>query len=78
VDSPTRASPGPDELLSRADENSRHAGGREEKPDSQQRVAEELGVAQSQLSDASRHVAAAQRYPERGAPDVSRSEALRL
>jgi hypothetical protein len=41
-------------------------------------VAEELGVAQSKLSDASRHVEAVKRYPELGAPDVSQSEAQRL
>jgi hypothetical protein len=50
----------------------------EEKPDSQHKVAAELGMSQSQISDTQRHVEAVKRYPELGDPAVSQTEALCL
>jgi hypothetical protein len=47
-------------------------------PDSQRKVAVEIGVSQSVLSYAAQHLDAVKRYPELGAPDVSRNEALSL
>jgi hypothetical protein len=52
--------------------------GRQEKTDSQEKVAEEVGIAQETLSQMQNHLAAAARYAELGAYDVSRREAIRL
>jgi ParB-like chromosome segregation protein Spo0J len=76
VHTETSANPGPDELLSPATNNPK--GGREEMPDSQAKVAAEIGMAQPTVSAARRHLKAVERYPELGAPDVSQREALRL
>ena len=52
--------------------------GRQEKPDRQEKIAEKVGIAQRTLSQMQNHLAAAARYPELGADDVSRREAIRL
>jgi hypothetical protein len=77
VDTQNRSSPGPDAKQSDFDCLPKRGRTYQEKPDSQQKVAAEMGMTLSQLSDAERHVKAAERYPELGAPDVSQSEALR-
>jgi hypothetical protein len=61
-------------LSSPANDNPR--GGHPEKPDSQAKVAEAMGVSQSTLSNAERHTEALKRYPELGAPDVSPGASL--
>jgi hypothetical protein len=51
--------------------------GQQEKPDSEEKVAEEVGIAQETLSQMQPRLAAIARYPELGAPDVSQREAIR-
>jgi hypothetical protein len=53
-------------------------GGRPSKPDSQKRIAEEMGMAVGTLNEAQRHVAAVERYPELGTGDLPRAEVLQL
>lgn len=78
VNTQTRDSPGPDELLLPAINKSPQRRGREEIPDNQAKVAAEMGMAQPTISALRRHLKAAERYPELGAPDVSHREAFRL
>jgi ParB-like chromosome segregation protein Spo0J len=75
---PTRTSPDVEAIQSKSDCMPTTGRTYEEKPDSQKKVAAEIGMSQSQVSDAQRHVAAVKRYPELGEPDVSQREALRL
>jgi len=74
----TGASPEPEGKQSPVDRVPTSGRVYQKKPDSQKNVAAEIGMAQSKMSDAQRHVEAVQRYPELGVPDVSRREALRL
>jgi hypothetical protein len=76
VDTPTPASPGPESKTSPGVEKPKRPGGRQKMPDSQVNVAAEMVVAEMTLSDAQRYLAAVKRYPELGAPGVSRSEAI--
>jgi hypothetical protein len=78
MDTQTRTSPEPDAKQSNFDRQAVKRRPYQEKPDSQKKVAAEIGMTQSQVSDAQRHVAAIARYPELGAPDLSLKTALRL
>jgi hypothetical protein len=65
-----------DGFSSTVDEN--HLGGRPSVPDSEEAVAEVLGVAQSTLNLAKHHVAAIEKYPTLGAPEASQRQVLAL
>jgi hypothetical protein len=78
MNAPTRASPGPDGYRSGGEQLPSREHGPRWKPDSQWNVATEVGVSQGTLVEARQHLGAVKRYPELGAADVSRSEALRL
>lgn len=77
-DASSPVNPGSETIPSVTDNNTVARGGAPQKLDSQEKVAAEMGVAQSVLSNAQQHLAAIKRYPELGAPDVSQREAIRL
>jgi ParB-like chromosome segregation protein Spo0J len=78
MSTPTPVNPGQNEFPPADMEQPKRRGGRQKMPDSQGSVAAEMGVAVSTITDAQKHLAAVERYPELGAPDVSQREAIRL
>jgi hypothetical protein len=63
MDTPTGASPEPEAQLSSVDGQAVKHRPYREKVDSQDKVAAEIGMSQSQVSDAQRHVEAVERCP---------------
>jgi hypothetical protein len=78
MDTPTPTSPEREAQLSTVDSQAEKRRPYQEKPDNQEKVAADIGLRHSQISEAQRHVTAVERYPERGAMNVPMKEALRL
>jgi hypothetical protein len=70
-----QSQPGPEEFS--PPDGEKPTMGRRPLPDSQERVAKEIGVGQQRISDAQRHVQTVERYPELADKGLSRAEVFR-